>query len=342
MSDRSETEPSNNVLPPESPPPASGSSVLNRARNNKWITGTIWIAEQLGKLAIIWTVISYIAEAPDRRKAKDYQAWQLVNAAKTGDGGRKDALHDLIHDSVSLSGLQFFYANLVSADLEKGRLDETLFDHTNLTGANLQRTSLRDARFVGSSLLNVSLQGSHIENASFDGPALQNVNASCYHVKPNLARRSTCRGSEILQTRFGTSIEKSDFSHAYVFNAAFDGGHAPQNFTGSDAKMVISNVSFHDAELDGSLFENVSLTGNDFTATSLSRVVFINVSINDKNNFKGANLQDAGFKKVLYKVGYSAHDIQPSDIPDARLCNTMFETVTVNRDCKKPIEAQSD
>lgn len=72
------------------------------------------IGELVGKIAILFTIINYLVEAPDRAKQRHYQAWQILNSAHglSGDGGRRAALLDLIADGVDLSYLDLSHANL--------------------------------------------------------------------------------------------------------------------------------------------------------------------------------------------------------------------------------------
>ena len=60
------------------------------------------LGEVGGKLAIFIALASWLYEAPDRAKQKHYQAWQVVNSAfgKPGNGGRSEALKDLLDDDV--------------------------------------------------------------------------------------------------------------------------------------------------------------------------------------------------------------------------------------------------
>lgn len=70
------------------------------------------ILVRLGHLAIIVAVIFYIKgcsernmQAENQRKAKHYQAWQVINSAigQKSSSGRMDALQDLNKDGISLA-----------------------------------------------------------------------------------------------------------------------------------------------------------------------------------------------------------------------------------------------
>jgi hypothetical protein len=81
-------------------------------RLNQW--AFIELAKQVASLSIVWVAFTYVLTtgerrqaAEDQRKSKHYQAWQIVNSAqgKNGDGGRIEALQDLVRDGISLSHL---------------------------------------------------------------------------------------------------------------------------------------------------------------------------------------------------------------------------------------------
>ncbi len=63
-------------------------------------------------------------QAVDQRKAKRYQAWQVIIAAqgKQSSGGRKDALEDLHKDKVPLVGVDISKAYLLKLNLVEAEL----------------------------------------------------------------------------------------------------------------------------------------------------------------------------------------------------------------------------
>jgi uncharacterized protein YjbI with pentapeptide repeats len=107
----------------------------------KWVRGSptiktaVAVAEVLGKLAIFLTIVTYLTEGPARQKAKEFQAWQVINGARSGDGGRILALHDLIVDHVDLSHIDLSRAALDNGDFRGG-----LFYSADFTQATLNNT----------------------------------------------------------------------------------------------------------------------------------------------------------------------------------------------------------
>jgi len=79
-------------------------------------------------------------QAVDQRKAKQYQAWQVINISqgKRSGGGRKDALEDLHKDKVPLVGV----------DISKAYLPELNLEKANLGGANLAEAILFNANLI--------------------------------------------------------------------------------------------------------------------------------------------------------------------------------------------------
>src|SRR6476660_5967717 len=82
-------------------PPRPWREVRSKIRH-RWLE----LLEYLGTFSILIAVIVYFVEAPQRRKTKHYQAWQVINTAqgKGGSGGRIDALEQLNEDGVALEG----------------------------------------------------------------------------------------------------------------------------------------------------------------------------------------------------------------------------------------------
>ena len=82
---------------------------------NSWLDErpVLGILDKLGKLSILVAVISaawtFQEQTENTRKARHYQAWQVINSAtgKEGPAGRIDALQDLVGDKVPLFWVNF-------------------------------------------------------------------------------------------------------------------------------------------------------------------------------------------------------------------------------------------
>ncbi|UCC99420.1 MAG: pentapeptide repeat-containing protein, partial [Phycisphaerales bacterium] len=160
---------------------------------HKWLAPFIfpeWLCERLsyflgqwafleilghaGRLTILIAVVTYFMgaderqmQATDQRKAKQYQAWQVINIAqgKPGGGGRKDALEDLNKDNVSLVGVDISKAFLRELNLAGAYLVQANLAEANLEYANLSRADLRQANLAGAVLYHTDLDEAYLSKA---------------------------------------------------------------------------------------------------------------------------------------------------------------------------------
>jgi hypothetical protein len=160
------------------------------------------VIEYLGTFSLLLAAISYFTESRDRIKQKDYQAWQVINAAqgKGGSGGRIDAMEELHDDGVplvgvdvsgaflegiDLNGANLKHANFRSADIEEGAfIDASLQNadlksanlrNANLSKARLQNANLEDANLLAAKLRQADLAGVHLSKADLRNADLQNI-----------------------------------------------------------------------------------------------------------------------------------------------------------------------
>lgn len=129
----------------------------------------ISILEHLGRLAIVLALVSWIVEIPERkqaqaiqRKAKIFQAWQVINTARSGSGGRHQALRDLIDEGQSLAYVDLSAANLSGTDLSgahfyRADLSEADIGWSDLSGVNLFAADLSGAYLRGANLSGANL-----------------------------------------------------------------------------------------------------------------------------------------------------------------------------------------
>ncbi len=133
--------------------------------------------EYMGKLTILFGVVAYLVEGPERhRRAEDekkraqYEAWLIINSAKgeSGDGGRRLAIRDLHDDGVSLLGLAADDAYLEGLDLTG-----TDFRHAHFRAADLQKTKLGGSNLKNALMHNADLRGADLSNVSLVGADLR-------------------------------------------------------------------------------------------------------------------------------------------------------------------------
>jgi uncharacterized protein YjbI with pentapeptide repeats len=242
---------------------------------HKWLTLLIfteWLCERVsyllerwafldilghaGRLTILVAVIFYFAEAGNRRKAKHYQAWQVINSAHgtPTSGGRKDALQDLNKDNVSLMGIDVSMAYISELNLQNANLRDANFSGANLIYANLSGARLRHANFVGTDLMYAKLIGADLRYANLPEAFLVNVNFT----KVNL-RFANLSGGEVMQANFseadlldanfsGANLYGANFTKAYLRHANFSGARLERaNFAGAD--LMYANLTEADLRL---------------------------------------------------------------------------------------------
>jgi hypothetical protein len=137
------------------------------------------VLEYLGRFSVLIAVIFYFAESGDRLKQKHYQAWQVINSAsgKGGSGGRIDALQELNHDRVPLTGVEASSAFLQSIQLPNAQLSRcdfhasdlrsSNFAQANLTFCGLESTNFRSSNFAAARLQDADLTNADLTGSNF-------------------------------------------------------------------------------------------------------------------------------------------------------------------------------
>ena len=141
------------------------------------------VLEYAGRLSLLVGVIFYFYEAPDRKKQKHSQAWQVINTAqgKGGSGGRIEALQELNRDHVPLVGVNVGSAFLMGIRLEKAPLIRANFDAADLRGCDLQSANLESATLQSANLRGCDLRSVNLENASLADADLGDANLARAH-----------------------------------------------------------------------------------------------------------------------------------------------------------------
>lgn len=137
------------------------------------------VMESLSTLSVLVAVIFYFADSGNRIKQKHYQAWQVINTAqgKGGSGGRIEALQELNHDKVPLTGVDVGSAFLQGIDLRGARLSRSILQssdlrNSNLANADLTFCNLRSANFRGSNLDRAQMRDADLTDADLNGTNL--------------------------------------------------------------------------------------------------------------------------------------------------------------------------
>jgi Pentapeptide repeats (8 copies) len=152
-----------------------------------WLSGwaLLEVLEYLQTLSLLLVVVLYFADTGNRLKQKHYQAWQVINTAqgKGGNGGRIDALEELLEDGVSLIGVGLEDAYLAGVDLHGAELTRSSFHGADVRNSDFRRTNLTDAdlqwaNFRHSNFSHCQLQGANLTNADLNSANLAEADLS--------------------------------------------------------------------------------------------------------------------------------------------------------------------
>jgi hypothetical protein len=154
------------------------------------------LLEYCGSFSILIAAIFYFVEAPERRKTKHYQAWQVINTAQGqgGSGGRIDALHELNEDGVPLIGVDVSDAFLQGVELENAKLNRSRFDSADLRDADLKQAHLANASMVSANLRQANLAGANMEDVDLSQGDLTDANLSGADLKNVNFEKADLRG----------------------------------------------------------------------------------------------------------------------------------------------------
>jgi hypothetical protein len=170
-------------------------------------------------LSVILAAWQYVRDADERTKAKEFQAWQVINLAhgKGGSGGRIAALRDLVADGVDLSGIDLSKAWLQGLSLEGATLTYSTFDTADLRNANLAHTNLMVSSAKGASFYGANLREANISDGTYQGALFTSAQLCEMHASSTDFRNADFRASNL----YGAWILSSDLRGArlsYAFN----------------------------------------------------------------------------------------------------------------------------
>lgn len=170
----------------------------------------------------------------------------------------------------TLEGADFRNANLTNASFTYDPVAFIDFRGANLTGAHFERTSLKNADFTGATVFGARLS---VENSPKDLTAQQLYSTASYQA--GLLGPITLAGD----------MRTWDFRNQDLTGARFD----------RDSNL--EGAMWAGAKLQQTLFFVNSLTGTDFRAADVRRVMF-SASTLDDSNFTGADLSNAEFTQA--------------------------------------------
>ncbi|MGZ8995503.1 MAG: pentapeptide repeat-containing protein, partial [Rhodospirillales bacterium] len=111
-------------------------------------------AEFSAIIVALVTFTGWLGECEDRTTERRYRAWELINSAARlpADGGRSDALQNLMKDGRSLAGAFLDKAYLPEINLRSADLSNASMNHARLHGADLEGAVLNGADLRGADL----------------------------------------------------------------------------------------------------------------------------------------------------------------------------------------------
>jgi len=139
------------------------------------------ILEYAGKLTILFALILYFREAPQRKRQAELNAWQIVNSAlnQKAASGRVEALEYLNNAGVDLNFLEVPNAYLVGSTKERRRRGINLPDaklyRANFTQSTLIKANFRNANLKGANLVRADLMRADLMRATLVEANLQDA-----------------------------------------------------------------------------------------------------------------------------------------------------------------------
>ncbi len=305
-------------------------------------------------ISIIVGVIFYVVGCPQRRmqaenqrKAKHYQAWQVINVAqgKTGSGGRIDALQDLNRDGVSLALIDISNAtltgiNLKNAILRGANLSNADLPFSNLSGADLQKTNLSETDLSGANLSRANLSGSNLRNSNLNGSNLTGANLDRTDLSgANLSNllEEDIKRFPIVEHRKDISVNGEPPVITGVRILDYLDYKVP--FYKEDSKQEFKGANLSSANLSYANLSGAFLGGANLQRTQLKKAILNSTNLNGVNlsfaNLYGADLRNAFMHKaympnaifdsaILIGADFMESYLPNSSFIDANLCDTLF------------------
>ena len=213
-------------------------------------------AEYFGKLAVVFGVLGFIVERPDRAKQKYYQAWQLINAAKQswGDAGRRVAIRDLIEDHAEMRGIELNDSNFEEMDFRSAIMPSAEINKSNIKGANFSCKAglyvnnywLPEFRFCWPTVLDGAEIASEIWENDFSNASLRKIRLG---LPPDDQQQTQFKNGQKLSARAG------DYGGSVI---------------------GLHKANFSNADMEGAVLRNQLLIENDFSGAKMIDASFFN------------------------------------------------------------------
>ena len=205
-------------------------------------------------IAIASAAAVFLLEIPDRQKAEQYGAWQVINSAmgQTGSGGRIQALEDLNREGVDLTGVAVPEAELSGINLRFARLPGANFYKTKLHTADLTKASLMWANLGEAGLYQAKLMGANLTGINLCGANLMQSNLSESYLG-------------------GADLREACLYKAKLIRANFNGANLREStLAGADLK----EADLSRANLSGARLTSTNLSGANLSKANLSNIIW--------------------------------------------------------------------
>jgi len=216
------------------------------------------ILEYAAKLTILFALILYVLEIPQRKRQAELNAWQIVNSAmeQKAASGRVEALEYLNNAGVDLTLLEVSNVYLIGTTKEgetKGiklpnaKLREADFSESTLTDANFRNADLSKANLVGADLFRANLVGANLVGADLFRANLVGANLERADLEEADLGRANLEGANLV----GANLEGANLREAYLLEANL-----------VEANLVEANLigaNLEGADLGGANLEGANL-----------------------------------------------------------------------------------
>lgn len=214
------------------------------------------IFENAESIAIASAIILYFKEAPDRKLAKQYDAWQVIEKSCSANistsYARNIALQDLSKDGISMRGIEI----CSGADLQELNLLKTDLSEANLHGTNLSGSTLSGSNISKANLMNSKLIDAVVTKAKLIGTVLEGADLSVINLSNSNLTEANLRGANLL----GANITHATFIRANLRNSCLKEANLTKaDFTGADLKgSDLTGVELKGAIFSGACFEGTT------------------------------------------------------------------------------------
>ncbi len=259
------------------------------------------LLEYVGRLAILLAIVSFFVELPERRKQRDYEAWNTVDQARGRrySHARIDALERLNKDCLSLEGLDAAGGQLAGLRLDRcyrlpggslfGPLLPRLFRRqgADLTGARLDGADLARARLPGAELSHARLSRARLAGAALGAATLAGADLRGADLFRADLQGASLRAADLS----GANLNEADLRGADLWNARLAGAR----LTGADLRGAVLAY----AGLDKVNLARADLRGAELFHARLGGALLRKARLDGRTRFEGTEVRGADLRQAF-------------------------------------------